>query len=124
MDESGEPIDFANTVTSIWNIRDLTGKVPLNNPRKQTMDDKHKLSQAEALVRKTGDVGFDGLKTKVKMNAHKLGKDSKNNGITAMHHFRFDKWLKDEFVCCHISCFCQWCVTNYDKHRMKQHEGS
>jgi hypothetical protein len=45
MDESGEPIDFANTVASIWNSRYLTGKVPANDLRKQAMDDEHKLSQ-------------------------------------------------------------------------------
>ena len=45
MDESGEPIDFANTAASIWNSRDLTGKVPANDLRKQAMDDEHKLSQ-------------------------------------------------------------------------------
>jgi hypothetical protein len=100
------------------------GKVPANNLRKQTVDDKHKLSQTDALVRKTGDVSWDGLKMKVKINPHNLGKYSKNNCGAAMHHFRFDKWLKDELVCCQIPCFCQWCVTKYDKHGMKQYEGA
>ena len=27
-----------------------------------------------------------------------------------MHHFRFEKGLKDEFVCCHIPCFCKGCT--------------
>ena len=45
----------------------------------------------KALVRKEGQAKFKGLKMKVKLENCKLGKHSKNNGIVAMHHFRFEK---------------------------------
>ena len=56
------------------------------------------------------------------LEPHTRGKESKNNGIGAMKNFRFDPLLArlvdhhyTEFVCCHITCYCEWCVTQFKK---------
>ena len=115
MDEVGNVIDFAEIAANSWNNKHLVGKVPANKPRKDVMYSEQKLSQTEALVRKSGQAKFEGLKMKVKLETRQLGKDSKNNGIAAMHHFRFEKVLVKCFACCHIPCFCSWCVTQLNK---------
>ena len=99
-------IDFADTAAKSWNSRELDGVVPVNRPRKEAVHSEHKLAHTEAFVRKEGQAKFEGLKMKAKMENRRLGKTSKNNGIAAMHRFRFEKWLKEQFSCCRILCFC------------------
>jgi hypothetical protein len=114
MDELGNTIDFADTAAASWNSRD-GGKVPANKPRKEAVYSEHNLVSTEAMVRKEGQAKFEGLKMKAKLENRKMAKHSKNNGIAAMHHFRFEKWLNKRFACCHIPCYCQWCVTKLNK---------
>ena len=123
MDAEGNEIDFANTAEYIWNHRDLAAKVPPNKPRKEAEHSEHTLSHTEALVRKEGQAKFEGIKMKAKMEVRNLGKNSRNNGIAAMHHLRFEKWLALRFACCHIPCFCPWCVRQLDKPKMAKYDG-
>ena len=95
-------IDFADTAAESWNNRLREGKVPENKPRKEVVYSEQTLSHTEALVRKEGQAKFEGIKMKVKLENCKLGKNSKNNDIAAMHHFRLEKLLIERFACCHI----------------------
>ena len=103
-------IGFSDTAAKSWNSRDLDGFLPANRPQKEAVHLEHNLAHTESFVRKEGQFKFEGLKMKAKMENWRLGKISKNNGISAMHHFCFEKWLQERFVCCHIPCFCPWCV--------------
>jgi hypothetical protein len=120
IDAVGNVIDFADTAAISWNSRKLNGVVPANKPRKEAVHSEHKLAHAEALVRKEGQAKFEGLKMKAKLENRGLGKTSKNNGTSAMHHFRFEKGLKQRFVCCHIPCFCPWCVAQLNKSTVEE----
>ena len=115
LDESGNKIDFKDVAAKAWNDRKLNGKVPANKPRQREEHSDTKVASSLALVRDNGAVKFDGLKMEVKLNGHGLSKDSKNNGIRSMYHVRFEKALKDFFVCRHIPCFCTWCVAQLEK---------
>ena len=44
-----------------------------------------------------------------------MTKHSKNNGIAAMHHFCFEKWLNKICACRHILYYCQWCMSKFNK---------
>ena len=44
-----------------------------------------------------------------------MAKHSKNNGIAAMHHFCFEKWLNKRFACSHILCYCQLYMTKFNR---------
>ena len=115
LDQTGNKVDFSDVAAQAWNNRNLDGKVPANRPRRQEEHSDNKVASSLALVRKNGVVKFDGLKMEVKLNGHGLGKDSRNNGIRSMYHVRFEKALKDLFVCRHVPCFCPWCVAQLKK---------
>ena len=66
------------------------------------------------MVRKEGQAKFRGLKMKTKLENQQVREHSKKNGIAAMHHFCFEKWLDKKSECCHILCFCPWCVSKLD----------
>ena len=102
LDEVGNVIDFFDTAAKSWNNRPLVGKVSANKPRKEDMYSEETLSYTKALVRKEGQAKFEGIKMKVKLENCKLVKNSKNNDIAAMHHFRLEKLLIERFACCHI----------------------
>ena len=87
--------------------------------------------RSEALSRKVGVAKFDGMKMVAELEPHNLGKNSKNNGIGTMKHFIFDPKLArlvdrhyKDFVCCHIVCYCEWCVERYKKETAKERYGN
>ena len=81
-----------------------------------------KIARSDDLVRKAGVAEFEDVKMVAVLEPHTLGKDSKNNGIITMKHFRFDPLLARlvdrlyrDFVCCHVACYCECCVTQLKK---------
>ena len=68
-----------------------------------------KLVSSQALIRKRGEIKFDGLKLVVKSDDHGLGPESKNNGLRSMYNLRFDNLLCSRgsmcFVCRHVPFF-------------------
>ena len=56
------------------NNKELSGKVPANNPLvTSNAESKHKIVRTEALVRKTGVAGFDGMKMVAELEQGHLG---------------------------------------------------
>ena len=81
MDEKGNSIDFAEAAANAWNNRKLKGSVSANKPRQREEHTDQKLVSSQALIRKRGEVKFDGLKMEVKLDDHGLGPESENNGL-------------------------------------------
>ena len=115
VDENGNRADLAKEAARALNNRNLSGKVPANRPRALDEQSDRKMAASHALVREADDAKFVGLKMVVKLDDHGLGKESKKNGIAAMHHFRMERPLKERFVCCPVPCFCEYCGDRLDK---------
>ena len=114
------------------NNDEFSGKVRANKHRIRA-DNKssNEIVRSDALVRKSGVAKFDGIKMVAELEPHKLGKNSKNNGINAMKHFIFDPDLArsvncdyNAFVCCHIVCYCGWCVKQIEKPTAQERYGN
>ena len=91
IDENGNRGDLAEEAARALNKRELSGKVRAKRPRGTDVHSDRKIAASHALVRKANEAKFEGLKMVAKLDDHGLGKESKNNGIAAMHHFRFER---------------------------------
>ena len=114
-DEHGGRADLAEEAARCLNNRPLEGKVPARKRRRLDEHSARKTAARKYLVRPTGVAKFEGMKLVIVLDDHGLGKDSKNNGIGIMHHFRFEKALKEQFVCCPMTCFCSYCKDRLKK---------
>ena len=132
MDQNGKRVDFADVAAKYLNNDELSGKVSANHPRiRADNESSKKIIRSEALVRKAGVAKFDGIKMVAELEPHKLGRNSKNNGIGEMKHFIFDPELERlvdrhyiDFICCHIVCYCKWCVEQFKKSTAEERYGN